>query len=77
MKPMIMKRTIFIITLFLMLYGCRNSYELLKRSDFPMGIIVKPKSINIKFNEIYSSFNEIIKKQQNKNMGSGNILNGQ
>ena len=36
---------------------CKNSYELLKRSGFPMGIIVKPKSLNIEFNKIYSSFN--------------------
>ena len=35
MKPMIMKRTIFIITLFLMLYGCRNSYELnMERGEY-------------------------------------------
>ena len=47
---------------------CKNSYELLKRSGFPMGIIVKPKSLNIEFNKIYSSFNEIIKNHQNKNL---------
>jgi tetratricopeptide (TPR) repeat protein len=35
MKAMIMKRTIFIITLFLMLYGCRNSYELsMERGEY-------------------------------------------
>jgi len=35
MKVMMMKRTIFILTLFLMLYGCRNSYELsMERGEY-------------------------------------------
>ena len=53
---------------------CKNVYEILKKENDALGIILRPKDLNVSYSDIYLSFIQILNEYQinyNRDINNG------